>query len=313
MTVWWQFCSWSTEKAILWHFVLGKRTKQFCGTVLRILSEWFRCFQTLHWQFLPDSYRQVLWMTILFTVISTLHNAFSIVCQHMLFRPQSCGIYHCFKRLMPSDTIFYASESKKPAQSPPGPFSSSDLSCLRCPSWGSGRFVITGARGEIGRQWRLDLRSASLQPGTGANCSHLCKAYALTPLHAWVVPLQQPATNWSPETQRTAGFHAVTLRGKDNRLLVLHCHTENRLLVLHCHTENRLLVLHCHTVTLLQQTAGSALLHCHVAATDCWFCTVTLGQRTADSTLSHCEVKTTDCWFYTVTLLQRTACSALPH
>ena len=72
------------------------------------------------------------------------------------------------------------------------------------------------------------------------------------------------------------------------------------------------------------------VLHCHTAATDCWFYTVTLLQQTAGSTLSHREAKqriagstlshygdgllvlhsntaATDCWFYAVTLWQRTA------
>ena len=53
MLVWWQFCSWITGKAILWHFVLGKRTKQFCGTVLRILANDFVVFRPYIDSFCP--------------------------------------------------------------------------------------------------------------------------------------------------------------------------------------------------------------------------------------------------------------------
>ena len=78
------------------------------------------------------------------------------------------------------------------------------------------------------------------------------------------------------------------------------------------------------------------VLHCHTAATDCWFYTVTLLQQTAGSTLLHCcnrllvlhchtarqnnellvlhcHTTATDCWFFTVTLLLRTAGSTLSH
>ena len=181
-----------------------------------------------------------------------------------------------------------------------------------------------GARGEIGRQWRLDLRSASLQPGTGANCTSplqgLCfdssprvrrsssttrdELVSGNSTDCWVL-----RCDTARQRQLTAGS---TVSHCCNRLLVLHCHTAatdcwfytvtllqqtagstlshccNRLLVLQCHTENRLLVLHCHTAVTLSHCCNRLLvLHCYTGATYCWFYTVTLLQQTAGSTLSH--------------------------
>ena len=146
-----------------------------------------------------------------------------------------------------------------------------------------------GARGEIGRQWCLDLRSASLQPGTGANCTS---------------PLQGLCFDSSPRVRRSSSTTRDELvSGNSTDCWVLRCDTArqrqltagstlshccNRLLVLHCHTENRLLVLHCHTAVTLSHCCNRLLvLHCYTGATYCWFYTVTLLQQTAGSTLSH--------------------------
>ena len=117
-TVWWHFVlevwRWRFDD----NFVLGVQGKRFCDTLslengqnssvalfLEFLANDFVVFRPYIDSFCPMPIAKCFeWL--FYSVISTLHNVFNILCQHMLFRPQSCGIYHCFKRLSPVARYF---------------------------------------------------------------------------------------------------------------------------------------------------------------------------------------------------------------